>query len=271
MNAVTTPVSTIHVQKLSSVLDYPVQYYLSTAESKIFLNDYLGQKIYIRFLNEIQCIFCGRTSKKSYSQGYCFPCSQSLARCDLCIVKPEKCHYHLATCREPAWGETHCMIPHVVYLANTSGLKVGITRETQIPTRWIDQGATQALPIIRVKTRYQAGLLEIALKKNLNDKTDWRKMLQGNNPSLDLLSEREKIFEQLDVSEYEYECLDKTTVIDLQYPVLQYPQKIQSINLEKTPEVMGTLLGIKGQYLILDVGVLNIRNQTGYKLSFQAV
>ncbi len=253
------------IRKLKSTLEEPVQYYLPIGENDLPLNAYLGKMLTLKFKGEIQCIHCQRKIKKSYSQGYCFPCSQALARCDFCIVKPETCHFHLGTCREPKWGETHCFIPHIVYLANTSGLKVGITRETQIHTRWIDQGAIQALPIFRVKNRYHAGLVEVAIKNHIADKTDWRKMLKGQNQKIDLLAERDSLLESGEWHrDPRVEILHNQTVLSIQYPVLAYPEKITALNIEKTPEISGTLLGIKGQYLIFDKGVLNIRNLTGY-------
>ena len=144
------------IRKLLGALDEPVNYSLPLGEQQVPLNELLGRTIRLQALGEIHCLHCGRRTKKSYSQGHCYPCMTKLASCDICIVSPERCHYELNTCREPAWGEQFCMTDHIVYLANSSGLKVGITRATQIPTRWIDQGASQALPILRVATRQQS-------------------------------------------------------------------------------------------------------------------
>lgn len=257
------------IQKLSGILigpKQPIQYYLPIHDQKIFLNSLLGKEIEIIFNGKIHCIACDRAIKKSFQQGYCFPCSQTLARCDICIVRPEKCHFRFGTCREPEWAKTHCMIPHIIYLANTSGAKVGITRGTQIPTRWIDQGAIQALPIARVQNRHQAGMLEVALAKHLADKTDWRKMLRNEVELIDLNAIRSKIMPILNENLDEQTQILSEEVIELHYPVIAYPEKIISINLEKTHTHTGTLLGIKGQYLILDNGVINIRNLSGYHL-----
>ena len=166
--------------------------------------------------------------------------------------------------------------PHFVYLANSSGLKVGITRGTQIPTRWIDQGASQALPIFTVATRKQSGLLEVALKNHISDRTDWRKMLKGEPEKVDLGAVREELFElcndQIAVIQSAQDDGDITPLhdekmIDIQYPVSSYPEKVKSLNFDKQAEIEGKLLGIKGQYLILDIGVLNIRKFTGYRLN----
>ena len=250
-----------------------VEYQLPVGEELLSLNPLIGKQISICFDRKINCIACGRTTRKSYSQGYCFPCSQRLAACDICIVRPEKCHYDAGTCREPDWGESHCMADHIVYLSNTSGLKVGITREVQLPTRWIDQGATQALPIMRVSTRYQSGLFEILFKNHVADRTDWRKMLKGEADALDLPELREKLFNEctVEIEQLRAEVGDGNTVlfpddkpIQLSYPVAEYPQKVTSLNMDKTPVISGILKGIKAQYLIFDNGVINIRKYAGY-------
>jgi hypothetical protein len=178
----------------------------------------------------------------------------------------------------PAWGLEHCMIDHFVYLANSSGLKVGITRHTQIPTRFIDQGAVEALPIIRVKTRYHSGLVEKLLSSELKDKTDWRKMLKGERVELSLEEMRDEVFENfssdLDSLENKYEglsleFLERESIIDIDYPVLKYPEKVTSMSFDKSAIIEGKLEGIKGQYLIFDKGVINIRNHTGYKVKLE--
>ena len=193
-----------------------------------------------------------------------------LAECDLCIMKPETCHFDKGTCREPAWGEAHCMKPHVVYLANSSGLKVGITRRTQVPTRWIDQGATQALPILEVQKRLTSGLIEVLFKKHVADKTDWRKMLKGPAEEINLLEWKEKLLALVseDLKGHEYKILDEPEY-KFNFPVSVYPEKVASINLEKVPEIKSKLLGIKGQYLIFEAGVLNVRAHSGFEVTIE--
>lgn len=239
------------------------------------MNEYIGRDFRLRFMKEINCTNCNKKTAKSYSGGYCYPCSLKLAECDLCILRPETCHFAQGTCRQPDWGLNNCMIPHYVYLANSSGLKVGITRSSQIPVRFIDQGATEALPIMKVGTRYLSGVFEKLFSSELNDKTDWRKMLKGNPIEIDLEEKRDELFElfgeDLDSLESEYgsdkvSILEDHEVIKINYPVLQYPEKVASISFDKMEVVGGKLLGIKGQYLIFDVGVINIRSHTGYKV-----
>jgi hypothetical protein len=256
-----------------------VEYALPVGDERLALQPLLGKTLRIAHSGAINCCSCGRKTNKSYSQGHCYPCSQRLARCDLCIMKPETCHYDRGTCREPQWGEAHCFQPHYVYLANTSGVKVGITRQTRIPTRWIDQGATEALPIFKVETRLQSGIIEMMCKAHVADKTDWRKMLRGEGESVDLYAKRDELLrlceEELKgfasrFGEQAMQVLTGAEVTKLNYPVEQYPEKIVSLNLDKTPEIEGTLLGIKGQYLILDCGVLNVRKYTGYQVTVEA-
>ena len=263
-------------RKMITELADPVQYHLPLGDSDLPMNSLLGQQVGLSFNGQINCIACNRKTNKSFNQGYCYPCFKRLAQCDTCIMSPEKCHYAAGTCREPEWGEANCMIDHFVYLANTSGLKVGITRHSQVPTRWMDQGATQAQPIFRVSTRLQSGLVETLFKNHVADKTSWQAMLKGDAQPMDLEAERQRL-----VSECASEVdalrdshgLDAITELEaapetrISYPVLEYPTKVKSFNLDKQPELEGTLMGIKGQYLIFDTGVINMRKYAGYYLT----
>ncbi len=242
----------------------------------ITMQPFIGEIIKLRFNGEIYCKACGRLTKKSFSNGFCFPCSQRLACCDLCIMKPEICHFSAGTCREPRWGEAVCMQDHIVYLANSSGIKVGITQASQVPTRWIDQGATQALPIFQVHSRYQSGLMEVIFRNHVSDKTNWHKMLKGVPEPVDLIATQkqliaeckdgiEKLQRRFGISAIR--LLTKERILTIAYPVQQYPKKVKSLNFNKNPDISGVLQGIKGQYLILDTGVLNIRKFSGYKIT----
>jgi hypothetical protein len=264
-----------NLRKLQVTLADPVQYVLPVGEARVALNPLLGQTLQLHYEGEIHCIHCGRKTSKSFNQGYCFPCMQTLAECDSCLVKPELCHYHEGTCREPAWGEEHCFQDHYVYLANTSGLKVGITRQTNLPTRWLDQGATQALPIYKVKDRLTSGLVEVILKQHVADKTAWQRMLKGAPEDLDLVHEREHLQHECrqEIAEVltnhgdeAVQVLANDQTIAINYPVTTYPDKVTALNLDKTAQIGGTLVGIKGQYLIFDTGVLNVRKYSGYKI-----
>lgn len=255
----------------------PVSYSLLLGDTRLPLNEFIGRPLRLDFEGLIRCINCDRKTSKSFSQGFCFPCFKKLAACDTCIMSPEKCHYFAGTCREPEWGETHCMTEHVVYLANSSGLKVGITRGTQVPTRWIDQGAAGAIPMIRVATRQLAGFVEVACKKHVADRTNWRTMLKGEVPEMDLGEERDRLLALIgeDLAALRSEHGDDAirTVsedgLTLDYPVEVWPDKVKTHNLDKALMAEGVLQGIKGQYLILDTGVINIRKYTGYEVRFR--
>jgi hypothetical protein len=270
-----------HLAKMEASLDSEgrVDYQLPIDDLRVGMNALIGKKIAIEYRGDIHCIHCGRRSKKSFSQGYCYPCFTKLPQCDTCIMSPEKCHFHHGTCRDPEWGEKYCFTDHFVYLSNTSGVKIGITRGTQLPTRWIDQGATQGLPIFRVQTRYQAGLIEDCMREHIADKTHWQKMLKGNADAVDLQSLRDELMARaeqgLEFLEQEHglQALqrlydEKTT--EISFPVEYFPEKVKSLNLDKQPLIEGVLQGIKGQYLIMDTGVINIRKFTAYNVTFTA-
>ncbi|MCL7930997.1 DUF2797 domain-containing protein [Halomonas llamarensis] len=252
----------------------PVNYALRAGDQQLALNDKLGQPLTLVWSGAIACTHCGRATKKSFAQGYCYPCFKRLAQCDTCIMKPETCHFFQGTCREPEWAKQHCFQPHIVYLANSSGVKVGITRKTQMPTRWLDQGAIQALPMLEVDTRQQAGFVEVLFKEQVSDRTNWRAMLKGEVEPLDLKAERDRLFNQLEsgLNQLKAEHGDdairplEASAHTFTYPVSDFPRKVVSHNFDKNPRVDGVLQGIKGQYLILDSGVINLRKFTGYEI-----
>jgi hypothetical protein len=266
-----------HLSKMRVSLGNPVQYELVLSDQSMPLNPLIGKPIKLTYTGKIFCVYCGRATKKSFNQGYCYPCFISLAQCDMCIMKPETCHYAAGTCREPEWGETFCMQSHYVYLANSSGIKVGITRQNQIPTRWIDQGAVQALPIFKVQSRHISGLVEVAIAKHISDKTSWQQMLKNNVEVVDLPAKRDELIatcktELGDITQrfgaQAIEYLPDEQSVDIHYPVNRYPDKVKSFNLDTNPEVLGVLEGIKGQYLLLDSGVINLRKYSGYEIEF---
>ncbi|MCK9397382.1 MAG: DUF2797 domain-containing protein [Methylobacter sp.] len=265
------------LRKMHVRLEQPVQYELPVGDQLVALNPLIGRPIKLTYTGKIFCIHCNRPIKKSFNQGYCYPCFISLAQCDMCIMKPETCHYAAGTCREPSWGEEFCFQPHVVYLANSSGIKVGITRQSQIPTRWIDQGAVQALPIFKVQSRYISGLVEVAIAKHVSDKTSWQQMLKSKADAIDLVAKRDELIAVCETELAEItqrfgpqaiEFLADQSVVDIHFPVDSYPVKVKSFNLDKDAEVAGVLHGIKGQYLLLDTGVINIRKFAGYEIEF---
>ena len=263
-----------HLQKMHTEHNEgQVGYQLPLDEKVLNLNERIGQRLRLQYVGEIHCTHCGRKTKKSFAQGHCYPCMQKLARCDSCIMSPERCHYDAGTCREPEWGESFCMTDHIVYLANSSGIKVGITRVNQVPIRWMDQGAVAALPIMRVATRQLSGLVEVLFKEHVADKTNWRTMLKGEIKECDLVAEADRLFELVEPGlkalraehgDMALMRLDEREEWTFDYPVIEYPTKIASHNFDKDPVVEGVLQGIKGQYLIFDTGVINIRKFGSY-------
>ncbi|QYY42304.1 Protein of unknown function [Aneurinibacillus thermoaerophilus] len=243
----------------------PVQYILKLNEAKVLMNGWIGRSIRVEFLDNIKCVHCGRSIKKTYNNGYCYPCFVKLPENDLCIVKPHECHYHLGTCRDSEWGVAHCMVPHYVYLAVSSGVKVGLTRKNNEKKRWVDQGAVQAIAIAEVPTRKIAGELEAYLTQYLADKTDWRKMLKGEVEPVDLIGLREKIYEYFP-EEYKQYMIEEDEWMNFIYPILEQVQKVKPYNLDKQPVIEDRLIGMKGQYLLFENGVLNIRKYYGYQV-----
>lgn len=255
------------------------QYQLRLSDERLPLNQFVGSNITLRFTGKIRCSHCGRASKKSFSQGYCYPCSQKLAECDLCVMSPVRCHYAEGTCRDEAWADTHCMVDHIVYLANATGPKVGITRANQMPTRWLDQGAIQALPVLRVGTRHISGVVEALGSEIIADKSNWRALITKPGQPIDMLGLRDDLLAHLQPAMSDLQTrfgiqalqpIEETAVQAFNYPVTGYAPKAVTHNFDKTPEISGQLLGIKGQYLLLDTGALNIRKFTAYEVEFSA-
>jgi hypothetical protein len=262
----TTVEWTGYLRPLEHEVAEPITYFARVGDEAVRLNDWLGQTIRITFLKEKACCHCGRKIKKTYNNGYCFPCFRDLAENDLCIVKPHLCHYHEGTCRDDVFGDQHCMVPHYVYLALSSDVKVGITRKTNAFKRWVDQGAVAAVPIAEVPTRKAAGELELHLSQYIADKTDWRKMLKNEVAERDLWQVREEIREKVPEMFLPY-WLEETQMYRFTYPQLDRPEKMKSLGLDKQEEITGRLVGIKAQYLLLDHGVFHMRKHTGYKVT----
>ncbi len=257
-----------NLSKMPAELADPIQYTLRLGDDVLNLNELLGKKLRIDFEGRINCVACGRITKKAFGQGFCYPCFANAPENAECIVRPELCEGHLGKGRDPEWEKKYHVQPHVVYLALSSGLKVGITRKTQVPTRWIDQGASQAIILAEVPYRRLSGEIEVALKEHYNDKTNWQRMLKGQVLETDLIEKKQEATTLLpdELSQY---VLGDDVVYNLHFPHLDVPEKVKSIRLEKQNSLEGILTGIKGQYLILDnLNVINIRNHAGYFVRF---
>ena len=238
------------------------------------VNDHLGERLTISFTGEINCTYCGRATKKTFGQGFCFPCSQSRAEADICIVRPELCHHGEPDhpCRDEAFAQSQCFQPHILYCSLTSGVKVGITRQPNVPSRWIDQGAVAAVPVARMADRRTVGLVEKRLSdEGFADKTHWTRMLKGNPEDYDLSEAVDRVVARLKEWDVVGLLPDSERVEHtFEYPVLEWPTKVKSFNLDKDPEAGGVLQGIKGQYLIFGGGVINLRKYSGYKVEVLA-
>jgi hypothetical protein len=235
--------------------------------SELPMNECVGKEITLNFSGKINCVNCGAKTKKSFAQGFCYKCFISAPESSECIIKPELCRGHLGEGRDVEWEQHNHNQPHFVYLAVSDVVKVGVTRATQIPTRWIDQGAAYAIRLAEVPYRQLAGLIEVALKSEFTDKTNWRKMLKNEvDLSIDLVEVKWEL-EELLPNDYAQYMTEDDEIIEFNYPVLEFPEKVTSVGLEKQPEIKGKLLGIKGQYLILDGGrVFNVRNHSGFEV-----
>ncbi|SFB13795.1 Protein of unknown function [Flavobacterium swingsii] len=250
--------------KMQTEIGNPIQYYLIFENSFLNVNQLLGKELEITFQG-YQCLNCNK-KKKIFRQGFCYDCFMGSASAGDWIMKPELSTAHLdIEDRDLVYEKKVQLQPHIVYLALSSEVKVGVTRGSQVPTRWIDQGAVQAIPIVEVPNRYLAGITEVALKNHYADKTNWQKMLKNEVPAADLIKERASLKYLIPKEVQEYFDINKNDLCELQYPVLQYPKKVASLNLDKSPNFSGKLSGIKGQYLIFEDGtVFNIRTFEGY-------
>ena len=250
--------------KMQTEIGSPIQYYLIFENNFLNVNQLIGKNIEIQFTG-YQCLNCNK-KKKIFRQGFCYDCSTSSASAGEWIMKPELSTAHLdIEDRDLDYEKKVQLQPHVVYLALSSEVKVGVTRNTQVPTRWIDQGATQAIQIVEVPNRYLAGITEVALKKLYADKTNWQKMLKNDVAPADLIKEKVSLKYLIPKEAQPFYDLADNKIYEMNFPVLEYPKKVTSLNLDKTPNFSGKLSGIKGQYLIFDDGtVFNVRTYEGF-------
>ena len=250
--------------KMQTEFSNPIQYYLVFETSFLSVNQLLGKSMEINFVG-YQCLNCGK-KKKIFRQGFCYDCFMSSATAGDWIMRPELSTAHLdIEDRDLEYEKKVQLQPHIVYLALSSEVKVGVTRGTQVPTRWIDQGASHAIAIVEVPNRYLAGITEVALKNHFVDKTNWQKMLKNEISQIDILQEKRRVRDLLPTEVHEFYYPEKEDFHELVYPVLQYPAKVIGLNLDKTPNYTGKLMGIKGQYLIFEDGtVFNVRTFEGY-------
>jgi len=241
-----------------------------TPNHLISMNELIGKTISVQFEHQINCVVTGKKIKKTYGNGMSYDAFMSSPLAVPSIINPELSQIHKGIAlRDEAWEIEHHLKPHVVYLSKTSGIKVGVTRNQQIPTRWIDQGATEAIVLAETPYRQAAGLIEVALKPHIADKTAWQRMLKGETSPDSLLQKKEELtsFIPNDLQQY---LSNNNTITTIEFPVLEYPTKVKSMKLDKVPLFEKKLIGIKGQYWIFDDNtVINIRSHEGYFISIE--
>ncbi len=256
--------------KMETKLVNPIEYELPIGDELIYMNPLIGKYIAFKWLKEIYCVACGRKTNKSFAQGFCYPCFLNAPETSECIFRPELCRAQDGIARDMEWAENHCLQDHIVYLAISSGIKVGVTRSGQIPTRWIDQGAWQAIKLAKTPNRYTAGLIEVALKEHISDRTNWQRMLKNQLiEGVDLTIAKKDMIAHLP-SDLQNYISEEDNITEINYPVNEYPEKVKSLSFDKLEEIAGRLWGVKGQYLIFDDGtVLNMRKHTGYMVELE--
>jgi len=259
------------LKKMITEIGSPIRYYLNLESDFLEINQLLDQTVKINFLGT-QCLSC-HDSKPIFRQGFCKNCFFENPSAGDWIMRPELSKAHLGEAdRDLDYEKEMQLQPHIVYLALSSHLKVGVTRKKQLPTRWIDQGADQAMSLLEVPNRYLAGVGEVALKDHFSDKTNWRKMLQNENEPIAWEASRNKAIDHLPKELKPYIVHQEQSITQLHFPVLQYPEKVVSLNLEKNPEYQGKLVGIKGQYLIFeDQTVFNVRSNEGMVVALEQI
>jgi len=253
--------------KMRSEFADPVKYFLPLGESELSMNEVIGKSVSLRFAGQINCIACGKKTKTSFGQGFCYNCLQTSPEASETIMRPELSKAHLGIARDMEWAREHDLIDHFVYLAVSGELKVGVTRHHQVPTRWIDQGASEAIILAKTPNRHIAGVIEVFLKNFFSDKTNWQSMLKNKSVQEYNLPEEKLNARQLLPAELQQYFYSDNQIWQFNYPVLSFPEKVISVSFDKEPVISGILNGIKGQYLIFADGkVLNIRKHSGYFL-----
>lgn len=259
-----------NLQKMRSEMNHPVDYFLVLGDQEIALNRLIGQEVELLHNGVINCVVCQARTKKTYGQGFCYTCFTTAPEASESVLRPELSQAEFGLSRDMAWAREHDLIEHIVYLALTNELKVGVTRHHQVPVRWIDQGAAQAVPLARTPNRRIAGIIEVFLKKFLTDRTNWQAMLKNEtNQHVDLLAEHTRVGNLLPAELRNY-LVSEPEIVQITYPVEKYPDKVESLSFDSTPVIKGCLTGIRGQYLYLDgQKVINIRKHSGYWVEFR--
>ena len=237
----------------------------------ISLEPWIGKHVQVTFDGIIHCSETGKRIKKTYGDGLSYDAFMKSPLACPSIIRPELSRIHEGIAlRDEEWERANHLQPHVVYISQTSHLKVGVTRATNVPSRWVDQGAVGGIVLANAPYRQLAGEIEVALKSMMSDRTHWRAMLlEVNLDGEALLDAKEECLETLGLT-YESFFEDSDEITALRYPVLTYLPKVTSSKLDKRPCISGRLVGIKGQYLMFEDGqVWNVRAHAGYRVSVE--
>ena len=266
---ITGNIRMMDTELLHSVPQYKLPIYdVIDFKELVDMNALLGQTIRLEFEGHFNSIISGEKMTKCFGDGLTYREFMESPMASPSIMRPELSQIHEGIAlRDYEWEVKHHLQPHVVYISLTSNYKVGVTRDTNMPYRWIDQGATQAIVLAEVPYRQLAGLIEVSLKEHISDKTAWQKMLKGVIDETKTITEVRDEMAALVTKELSHYLSKTTDITEINYPVLEFPDKVKSTKLEKEKIIEGKLMGIKGQYLILDSGVTNIRSQTGARVT----
>ena len=258
-----------NIKKMRSEYSSTIKYFLSVGEDEINMNSLINKQLTITYKHKINCINCGDATNKSFHQGYCYSCFMSTPQCDAGVLRPELDMSHEGISRDMEWAKKNSLIDHYVCLAITGGVKVGVTRHTQVPTRWIDQGAIKAIRFAKTPYRNLAGQIEVDLKQHVSDKTNWSKMLKSKGTDLSLTKIKTELSEKLSPNFKTYLSLNNN-IETFTYPFEYQIDSFKTVSFENIKTISGKLIGIKGQYLIFENGnVLNIRKHNGYLVSIE--
>ncbi len=251
------------LSKLLLAIQTPVQAYAEAGPHIIHLNAQIGKILRMEAMGLWHCKACGEVFTSLFRMGCCKICFFESPLAGDAILRPELSKAHLGQAdRDLAYEAKYQLQPHVVYLADSGGLKVGVTRHAQRHTRWMDQGASRVRVIAVTENRHQAGLIEVALKVGYSDKTSWRPMLAGMDSGQSLYEESQKALFLFP------ERMRPFFVAEGEEVQLAYPApacaKATSLKLKGMSAWEGRLAGIRGQYLILeDQRVFNVRAHEG--------
>ena len=251
------------LKKMVSIHDNPVRYIMDFDDDLVFLNQIIGKKIKIHKTGYC-CLSCYE-NLQIFANVFCKKCFFESPMAGDWVMKPELSKAHLEIeDRDISYEKKVQLQNHIVYLSKTSGIKVGVTRSNSMTTRWIDQGAIEAVVLIEVPNRYLAGLAEVKLKEKFSDKTNWRRMLTSNIEEEDITNNKKMALDSLG-SEFEEFFKTDSEVLKFNYQIDKSIDSVKSISLKKSDDIEGILVGVKGQYLIFDdSSVFNVRSNEGY-------